>query len=105
MDITRNQRLEKKKSARTSEKRSRGNTAQKTNDNTYTLDDGRIVKMAPDLKDLPEFDWDDPEQKKWAEEQLEKWRKKEPNLTSEELDRRVDALLESEKELRKKSEY
>lgn len=87
------------------EKRSRDNTAQKTNKDTYTLDDGRVVQMAPDLKDLPEFDWDDPDQKKWAEEQLEKWRKKEPNLTSEELDRRVDALLESEKELRKKSPY
>lgn len=84
---------------------SQDNTAQKTNKGTYTLDDGRVVTMAPDLKDLPEFDWDNPDQKKWAEEQLEKWRRKEPTLTSEELDRRVDALLESEKELRKKSPY
>ena len=75
------------------------------NEDELIIHKGKIIAMPADLRDLPEFDWDDPEQKKWAEEQLEKWRKKEPNLTSEELDRRVDALLESEKELRKKSEY
>lgn len=105
MDITQNQKSEKKKLARTSEKRSRDSTAPKINGDTYTLDDGRVVTIAPDLKDLPEFDWDNPDQKKWAEKQLEKWRRKEPNLTSEELNRRVNALLESEKELRKKSPY
>lgn len=69
------------------------------------MDDGRIVTMAPDLKDLPEFDWDNPERRKWAEDQMKKWQEKEPNLTREELDRRNDALLEKHKELRKKSKY
>ena len=105
MDIIRNQKSEKKKSARTSEKLSRDNTDPKINDDTYTLDDGRTIEMAPDLKNLPEFDWDDPQQRKWAEEQLEKWKKKNPKLTQEEVDRRIDEILESEKELRKKSQY
>ena len=105
MDITRDRKLEKKKSARTSGKSSRDNTDQRIDNDMYTLEDGRTVKMAPDLKDLPEFDWDDPKQKKWAEDQMEKWQKKHPNLTREELDRRIDEILESEKELRKKSQY
>ncbi len=105
MDTTRDQKSEKKRSARTSEKSSHDNTDQKINDVSYTLDDGRVVKMAPDLKDLPEFDWDDPNQKKWAEEQLEKWRKKHPTLTQEEMDRKIDEMLEAEKEVRKKSQY
>ncbi len=61
--------------------------------------------MAPDLKDLLEFDWDDPPQRKWAEDQMKKWQKKHPNLTQEEIDQRIDKILESEKELRKKSPY
>jgi hypothetical protein len=105
MDITRDRKLEKKKSARTSEKSSRDNTDQQIDHDTYTLEDGRTVKMAPDLKDLPEFDWDDPQQKKWAEDQMEKWQKRHPNLTQAELDHKIDEILESEKELRKKSQY
>lgn len=105
MDFTRNRKLGKKRSARTSEKPSQDNINPIISEDEYTLDDGRVVKMAPDLKDLPEFDWDDPKQRKWAEDLLEKWRKKEPNLTSEELDRRADARLKAQAKERNKSKY
>ena len=105
MDITRHRKLGKARLARTLAKQSQDNTNPIISDDEYTLDDGRVVKMAPDLKNMPEFDWDDPDQKKWAEGLLEKWRKKEPNLTSEELDRRTDALLKARAEERKKSQY
>ncbi|MBI2026780.1 MAG: hypothetical protein HYS98_03100 [Deltaproteobacteria bacterium] len=48
---------------------------------------------------------DDPGLRQWMQEQEEKWKKKHPNLTREEMDKKIDAILESEKELRKKSKY
>ena len=104
MDTTINRRLEKKKSGRTSETQSKGNTNQKIKDDEYIVE-GRIVKTPPESKEVLELSDEDPGLLKWMDEKQEQWRKKHPNLTQEELDQRIDKILESEKELRKKSPY
>ena len=104
MDTTFNRKLGKKKSARTLETQSKDNTNRKIKDDEYIIE-GRIVKTPPESKEVLELSDDDPGLLKWMAEKEEEWRKRHPNLTREELDRRIDEIVESEKELRKKSPY
>lgn len=48
---------------------------------------------------------DDPRILKMMENDLKRWKKKYPNVTRKEIDQKLDGMLASEKELRKKSEY
>jgi len=105
MDITRNQKLEKRRSARTSATPSKDNTNPRINNNSYTLDDGRVVNVPPESKEVLELSDNDPGLLKWMEEKRKEWKRKNPNLTQEELDRRNDELVKAHVELRKKSKY
>lgn len=105
MDITRNQKLEKKRSARTSETRSKDSIAPRISNNSYTLDDGRIVNMPPETKEVLKMDDDDPRLLKFMKEKHREWQKENPDLTQKELDRRNDELIKTHTELRKKSKY
>ena len=104
MDITIDRKRGKKKSVATSEMQSKDNTNQKIKDDEYMIE-GRLVKTPPESKEVLELSDEDPGLLKWMDEKQEQWRKKHPNLTQEELDRRIDEIIESEKELRKKSQY
>ena len=59
----------------------------------------KIGAMAPDLWEMEEFDWDDPENQKWLKEEEEKRIKKYGKLTSKQYDKIIDikeALLREE---------
>ncbi|MBI2609094.1 MAG: hypothetical protein HYW47_05775 [Deltaproteobacteria bacterium] len=51
---------------------------------------GKIVAMAPDLWEMEEFDWDDPESQKWLKEEEEKRIKKYGKLTYEQYNKIVE---------------
>jgi len=104
MDITINRRQGKKRSADTSETRSKDNTAQKIKDDEYIVE-SCTAKTPPESKEVLEMSDEDPALLKWMDEQQERWRKKHPNLSQKELDQKIDEILASEKELRKKSQY
>ncbi|MBI4041364.1 MAG: hypothetical protein HY390_05820 [Deltaproteobacteria bacterium] len=104
MVTTTNRRFGKKKSEAISETLSKDNTDQKINDNEYIIE-GRVVKTPPESKEVLEMADDDPRILKMMENNLKKWKKKYPNVTREEIDRKLDEMLASEKELRKKSLY
>lgn len=53
--------------------------------------DGKAFKMPPDLKDLPEFDWDDPENQKMMKAEEEARIKKYGKLTCKQMDRICEA--------------
>lgn len=64
-----------------------------------SIDEGKITAWAPDLWEMEEFDWDDPENQKWLKEEEEKRIKKYGRLTSEQYDKIIDlkeALLKEE---------
>lgn len=63
------------------------------------------MHIPPESKEVRELSEDDPGLLKWMEEKQEEWRKKNPNLTQEELDRKNDELVQAHAELRKKSKY
>ena len=104
MVTTINRRRGKKQSERISDISSKDNLDQKINDDEYVVD-GRIVKTPPESKEVLEMADDDPRILKMMENDLKRWKKKYPNVTREEIDRKLDEMLASEKELRKKSLY
>ena len=67
--------------------------------------EGRIIKMPPEAKEVLELSDEDPGLLNWMEAKQEEWRQKHPNLTQKELAQGIDEILESEKGLRKKSQY
>jgi tRNA U55 pseudouridine synthase TruB len=70
-------------------KQSRDNTTTSSKSDGYMLN-GEWIEMASDLKDLPEIDYNDPDVQKWREETQAEWKKKNPNLTHEELIKSVE---------------
>ncbi|HBQ20954.1 MAG: hypothetical protein A2Z91_08875 [Deltaproteobacteria bacterium GWA2_38_16] len=63
------------------------------------------MKTPPESKEVLEMADDDPRILKMMENDLKRWKKKYPNVTRKEIDQKLDGMLASEKELRKKSEY
>ena len=104
MVTTINPRSVKKKSAGTLGTRSNDNIDQKINSDEYVIE-GHVAKVPSESKEVLEMSDDDPGLIQWMLEQEEKWKQKHPNLTREEMDQKIDKILESEKELRKKSPY
>lgn len=45
---------------------------------------GEVIEVAPDLKILPELDENDPDVRRWMEEEEKRYREKYPNITREE---------------------
>lgn len=93
MDISRDLGKRRKKSESGSEKLSRANTAPET-----VEVNGKTYQMPDDLKGLPEFDWDDPINKKWAQIEQERFIKKYGRLTSEQFESMYHRRLELEKQ-------
>ena len=52
--------------------------------------DGKIGAMAPDLWEMEEFDWDDPESQRWLKEEEEKRIKKYGKLTTKQYEKILD---------------
>ena len=88
MDTTTNLKKKRKESERGSGKQCHDNITENierngTDDFTVIIE-GEKYEMAEDLKDLPEIDYNDPDVKKWLEEEEKEFKKKHPNLTHEE---------------------
>lgn len=64
---------------------------------------GEIIKMAEDLKDLPEIDYDDPEVKEWMAEEQARSIRLYGRMTSEEVEYMYARRLELQKVLPDKS--
>lgn len=54
---------------------------------------GKIIKMADDLKSLPEIDYQDPKIKKQLEQEDAEFCKRHPNLTYEEAERMINKRI------------
>lgn len=70
--------------------------------------EGKITAMAPDLWDLEEFDWDDPENQKWLKEEEEKRIRKYGKLTCEQYDKIIevkDSLLKEHPIIERKKAF
>lgn len=70
--------------------------------------EGKITAMAPDLWDLEEFDWDDPENQKWLKEEEEKRIRKYGKLTCEQYDKIIevkDSLLKEHPSMERKKAF
>ena len=83
MDTTQDLRKKKKESEPTSEKPSRARPALRTDE--YVVND-EVVKMAPDLAGLPEFDWESPDAQGWINAEDQRLRTKFAGMNSEDLD-------------------
>lgn len=91
MDTIQNRKLKKRDYEHGLEKSSLDSiTTDLENDEDFSvIVDGKVITMAPDLKDLPEIDYDDPDVQKWLKEEDEKFREKFPNLTHAEVMEKV----------------
>ena len=109
MDTIRIQKSKRRKLGHTSAKLARGKAIEdikKYDDDTFTVN-GKIYKMPADLKNLPEFDWDDPENQKMVQREEEERIKKYGRLTCEQLDQiclvKEEILKDNPKLQRKKA--
>ncbi len=98
MDIIHDLNRKKKKSEHTSARLSQGKATGSLKDDEYMLN-GEIIKMAPDLKDLPEFNCDDPASQAWTEASEQRFKDKYGKITHEEMCR----LIEIQKHLRQEN--
>ncbi len=60
--------------------------------------EGKITAMAPDLWEMKEFDWDDPENQKMIQEEEKEYRKKwieKAGFTEEEYKKRLEHAREN----------
>lgn len=85
MDIIRDLKLRRKRNEPGSEKRSPDNTSTGTEEN----------EMAEDLRDLPEFDYENPEMKVWMEQEEARQRQTLANVKREDVVAFVDQLVRS----------
>lgn len=46
---------------------------------------GEKIKIADDLRNLPEFDWDDPKNQKWAQEEEQRFKDVYGRISHEEI--------------------
>lgn len=96
MDISQDPNKKKKGSELDSERSSQDSLISDSR-NADPLDtieiDGQVIRVADDLKGLPEFDYDDPENKKWIEEEDAAFRRRHPHLTYEEATRNIEKRL------------
>jgi hypothetical protein len=95
MDTTQNQKRKKSESWRGSEKPSQDKqTRQKSNLDSETITvRGEKVTLPPDIKNLQEFDWDDPKNKKWIKEQDKKTVERYGRLSTEQMESIYKAKL------------
>jgi hypothetical protein len=98
MDISQDQKKQKRKSELGSEKRSRDSFALKGDKGVILIDD-KPYQMPPDLRELKEVNYDDPEIKKRLVELETESLKKYGKLTPEELEYMAARRLELEKEM------
>lgn len=78
------------------------------NEEFLLIFEGKIGAMAPDLWDLEEFDWDDPENQKWLKEEEEKRIRKYGKLTCEQYDKIIevkDSLLKEKPTMERKKAF
>lgn len=78
MDITTNQKLKRKRSERASAKRSQDSTLGNMGRNTAT-------DKSTNVKNFPDFAYDDPHVQEWIENRKKVLKKKNPNLTHEDF--------------------
>jgi hypothetical protein len=109
MDIIQTRRKKKKKSESTSEKSVQDKALEDISlgADTFTVD-GKIYKMPPDLNNLPEFDWDDPENQKMIQKEEAVRIKKYGKLTCKQMDQICkvkEALLKEKPALPRKKAF
>ena|SRR3989338_3871121 len=88
MDITIDPKRKRRKSGHTSEKSVQDKPIENSNlkDNDMFYVDEKAYKMPPDLKNLPEFDWNNPENQKILKTEEEVRIKKYGKLTCKQMD-------------------
>lgn len=92
MDTSQNQDQKKNESEFISAKQSHDNTIRNLKSDGYHLN-GKWISVSPDLKNLPEIDYQDPAVQAWIEEIEADRKKRGPKLTHKELIQSVESKM------------
>src|SRR3989338_10336335 len=97
MDITRDLKKRRGKLEHGLEKPSQDKRTQINKENKIMLENGEIIEILQDIKNLQEFDWDDPKNQEWIRELDEKNIKRYGKLSVEQMEKIYQAKLNLQK--------